>query len=829
MSDIVVVTLLVATLLTIVATTQSVATKWQISPTILLAAVGVALGSLAAFLLYTPLTNAFNEMVAPLVQMPVRSQVFLYVFLPLLLFQASLSLEVRRVMEDAVPILVLAVVAVILAAAVIGFSLEALFGVPLAVALLLGAIVATTDPAAVVAIFRDIGAPGRLSRLVEGESLLNDAAAIALFTLLLSVIISGQPLDLGEASFQFMLSFAGGALAGVAGGRLLVFAIPFMRGIRAAEVTLTIGATYLIYIAADQVVGVSGVVAVVVAGVTVRATITAHINPINLQHLFNVWEQVAFWAGSLIFLLAAILVPRILTGFSVTDLLIVLTVVVAALVARAIVLFGVMPLLARLRLAAPVSAPYSVTILWGGLRGAVTLALALAVTENRLLDPETKRFVAVTATGYVLFTLFVNGLTLRRLIRWLKLDRLSPVDVAVRDQVVALALADVIDHVRSTAERYGIEPRTTRPVVGQYEELRRDLSEGSLEQTLGDKERLTLGLIAVAAREGELILDHHEQHTLATDVVARMLRDAERMLEGARSGGRSGYSRAAKATLEFGTAFRFAHLMNRYVGLEFLLKREIAQRFETLLVQSLVLTELRSFVRRRITPLLGTRIAGILDEIVSGRASGTNSALDALRLQYPEYAESLERVFLRQVGDRHELAHYEDLRKEGLISRELYEDLRRKVHVGRPPAKRTTAALDLRMRATELIRSVPLFAHLDEKQVERLGKSLRPRYVLPGQHVIRTGETNLALYFIASGAVEVQRGAQAIRLGPGDFFGEMALLSGRARTADVVAISFCHLLVLSEEDFLFFLNSHPEVRREIERTARERASLNRTF
>lgn len=346
---------------------------------------------------------------------------------------------------------------------------------------------------------------------------------------------------------------------------------------------------------------------------------------------------------------------------------------------------------------------------------------------------------------------------------------------------------------------------------------------------MSDKERLTLGLIALAARERELILGHHEQHTLATDVVARMLRDVERMLEGARTGGRSGYSRTAKAALEFGPAFRFAHLMNRYFGVEFLLKREIAQRFETLLVQSLVLTELQGFVHRRITPVLGERIAKILDEIVSGRLSGTNSGLDALRLQYPEYAESLEQVFLRQVGDRHELSHYEALRKEGLISRELFENLRHRVHVGRPPAKRSTATLDLRLRATDLIRAVPLFAHLDEKQIKRLGKCLRPRYVLPGQHVIRTGETDLALYFIASGAVEVHRGPQTIRLGPGDFFGEMALLSGRARTADVVAISFCHLLMLSEDDFLYFLNSHPEVRREIERTAQERANRNRAY
>ena len=121
-----------------------------------------------------------------------NSSTYILVFLPALLFQAALTIDVRRMMEDAAPILLLAVVAVFVATAVIGLALWPLAGVPLVVCLLLGSIVATTDPAAVVAIFRDIGAPARLVRLVEGESLLNDAAAIAIFYVLLEIITSGD-------------------------------------------------------------------------------------------------------------------------------------------------------------------------------------------------------------------------------------------------------------------------------------------------------------------------------------------------------------------------------------------------------------------------------------------------------------------------------------------------------------------------------------------------------------------------------------------------------------------------------------------------------------
>ena len=203
MFDVAIITLVVASLLLLVAASQPVAARLHVPPTVILAALGVGFGSLATFLLATPLTNAFNDIVAPIVTLPIRSSVFLYVLLPLLLFQATITIQARRMLEDIAPILLLAVVAVFVAAAAVGYSLIYLFEVAPLAALLLGAIVATTDPSAVVAIFRDIGAPARLTRLVEGESLLNDAAAIALFSLLLAATLSGEPLDFAALLQRF--------------------------------------------------------------------------------------------------------------------------------------------------------------------------------------------------------------------------------------------------------------------------------------------------------------------------------------------------------------------------------------------------------------------------------------------------------------------------------------------------------------------------------------------------------------------------------------------------------------------------------------------------
>src|SRR5690606_20132732 len=134
---------------------------------------------------------------------------------------------------------------------------------------------------------------------------------------------------------------------------------------------------------------------------------------------------------------------------------------IAALAARMGILFGLMQLLTFLRVSPVVDPPYRIAILWGGLRGAVTLALALAVTESFRVPADVKRLVGILATGFTLFTLIVQGTTLRTVIGWLKLDRLSPIDEAMARQVVAVALQTVREDVARTTENYDL----TREIV----------------------------------------------------------------------------------------------------------------------------------------------------------------------------------------------------------------------------------------------------------------------------------------------------------------------------------------------------------------------------
>ena len=157
MVDIVLVVAVFAALLVLVALSQPLAARLGLAPVVLLAVIGVSISAVSSALLRAPLPHWFGGTERLLANLPLGSEVLIYVFLPLLVFEAALMSDVRRIIEDAAPILVLAVIATFVAAGVVGIALWPFAGLSLAVCLLLGAVVSTTDPGAVIAIFRTSG------------------------------------------------------------------------------------------------------------------------------------------------------------------------------------------------------------------------------------------------------------------------------------------------------------------------------------------------------------------------------------------------------------------------------------------------------------------------------------------------------------------------------------------------------------------------------------------------------------------------------------------------------------------------------------------------
>lgn len=821
--DIVALATIVASLFLVIGAAEPLAARLRQPYVVMLAIVGVTIGVGAVFLLRTELTDALNPVAEAILGLPIRSNIFLYVFLPTLIFQATMVMNLRRMLDDWVPILVLAVLAVLVATFSIGYALAWATALPLAACLLVGAIVSTTDPSAVLNVFRSIAAPRRLSRIIEGESVLNDAAAIALFGLFIEYVMRGQPNpSLWEALAQFPLLFVGGALVGWLVARLGVMLMAAFAGHDRALISVSVALPYLAYVVADRGLGASGVVAVVAAGFTLNLLGPGRLPPASWQNLREVWDLLSHWAGALIFILAALLIPRLLDGLDVADLGQIGVVILAAFAARGVILWGLLPLLTLLGLSPVINGRYRAAILWGGLRGAVTLALALAVTENRQVPGAIQHAVGILATGFTLFTLMVQGTTLRLLIRWLGLDRLSPLDAALFNQVVAVALQTVREDVARAAENYELTRETVRSeakrFAGRLDEAVRAAEEGA---EILDRDRITLGLISLAGAERDLTLVRFRERAISERLLDAALSNADRVIEGARTGGRTGYGRAGRESLNYGPAFRAALFGHNRLGISAPLARRTADRFEHILAQRLILRDLHGFIDGRIRRIHGRRVAELLHELLERRVAAVDEALEGLRLQFPGYAEELERRFIRRTALRLEEREYDLMREDGLIGSELHALLTREIAARRAEAERRPK-LDLAVQKAELIRQFPLFADLDDATIRQLRRALVTRYADAGEVILRRDAVASSVHFIASGAVELETAGQPLRLGRGEMFGQMAILMRRPRRVEARAIAPTTLLILDETRFLRLLRRSPRLQEAVRESAVKR-------
>jgi CPA1 family monovalent cation:H+ antiporter len=313
------------------------------------------------------------------------------------------------------------VVAILLAGAGTALAISAFSsqrGLTLKQGLVFGALVAATDPIAVVAIFKELKVPARLATLVDGESLLNDGTSIVLLSLLLAAV-TGAASGYGHLALQFVLIVGGGAFIGFAAGNLASRLIARIDD-AVIEITITVITAYGTFAIAEQA-GVSGVIATVVAGMycgeyawrdamsrTTRAALAAF------------WDYIAFALNSIVFLLIGFEVstPALLSAWP--EILLAFLVVV---ISRAAVVYGVGGLLSRTRERLPWS--WLSVMTWGGLRGALSMVLALSLPYS---FPNRDLLVTLTF-GVVVLSILVQGLTMQRLLK-----RVGLVDTAIQRQ-----------------------------------------------------------------------------------------------------------------------------------------------------------------------------------------------------------------------------------------------------------------------------------------------------------------------------------------------------------------------------------------------------------
>lgn len=790
----------------------------------LAAGVAAALGDVSlAGLNLSALDRWFVERVA------FDSGSLLYIFLPPLLFEMALSVNVRRLIDDFGGVIVMAVVAVVVATAFVGLAVWAVAPVGLVACLVLGAAVATTDPGAVITTFREIGAPRRLLVILEGESLLNDAAAIAIFTFLIALLAPGaEAPTFAGVVLGFLYSFGAGAGAGLAVAYLAARLYPVLGRSAMAEMSVTLAVAYGAYLVAELWLGASGVVSVVFAGLATGSWGFVHMGPGNWTAVRTVWAQTGFWANGLILLLAALLAPWMLANLTLAQAGLVALVYAAAFAARGVIIFGLLPLLERTGHSAPLTRAQRMLVFWGGVRGAVTLVLALALVQMPGLGPAGPLLGALAA-AFTLTTLFLNATTLAFLTGRLGLDQLSPADLALRERIVAGSLDRVRSVIAEIARARTLEPEALAAVETALGQRRREVeakAEAESER-IPFGERLRLGLAILCGQEARLVRRGFEEGAIGPRTTMRMRLNAERIADAARTGGRQGYVEAVEQALNSAAGARLAVTLHRFLGFDRRLREVIELKLTVLLEGDRVIRALERFCESTVAPMIGEDAARNLAELLAWRLRRVHEEVDAIELQYPSYVAALEQALIARAAIRRERQQYERLHRDGVIGTELRDDLirrldRRERAVARPPR------LDLALSPEALIGKVPLFAELEPGQCKAICRRLRTRFTMPGEVVVAEGERGTDMYFVASGALEVRGPGDSIPLSNGDFFGELALfMPYRRRRTSVVSKGFCRLLRLSRRDFLRLTTKDPRIETVIRRAAE--SQLGREF
>jgi CPA1 family monovalent cation:H+ antiporter len=340
------------------------------------------------------------------------------VFLPGLLFEAAFHLDARQFWLDKGPIVALALPGVLLAIVVTApalvwasrAALVPVFGWP--AALVFAALITATDPIAVVALFKTLGAPSRLGVIIEGESLVNDGTSVVLYTLAVG-LATGADTGAWNAVADFLRVVGLGVGVGAAMG--LVFSEVIARiDDPLIEITLTTITAYASFIVAEQF-HVSGVLATVAAGmVSGSYGAPGAMSASTRVAVESFWQYVAFALNSIVFLLIGFQVSlgRLLQSWQP-----IAAAYIVVMAARAGVVFLVLAIFRRSSKRIPWR--WGAVLTWGGLRGALSMVLALALADD---FPERSRVVTVTF-GVVILSILVNGLTVGPILRWLGLAK----------------------------------------------------------------------------------------------------------------------------------------------------------------------------------------------------------------------------------------------------------------------------------------------------------------------------------------------------------------------------------------------------------------------
>ncbi|MBI5007980.1 MAG: sodium:proton antiporter [Nitrosomonadales bacterium] len=421
------------------------------------------------------------------------SELLFFIFLPILIFESAFNMNIRRIGENIFAISALAIVGLLLSAFFIAFAgywgLRAIgFEVPFIVVLLFGALISATDPVAILALFKDFGAPRRLALIFEGESLFNDATALALFLVVLESVSAGfhGAGSLFHGLFIFFSMLLGGTVFGFLMGWLFSRLLEFARH-EHLQITLTMLAAHATFLLSEFIsnsltlwgepVHISSILATVITSLIIGSYGRFKILPGVQEYIGRFWGYAAFVANSLVFILLGLMFTTL--PVSVLDILPALAVIIlVVVVARAFSVYPVIGLLNAVRLELPIPRSWQHLMAWGSLRGALAVTMVLLIPDT-LSHPDwqqpysIKEFILALTIGCIYFTLFIKATTINGAIRRFRINELQGLEPMEYREGKLYVYAQTLLRLAALHEQPQVDKTALRALQDKYGALYR--------------------------------------------------------------------------------------------------------------------------------------------------------------------------------------------------------------------------------------------------------------------------------------------------------------------------------------------------------------------
>jgi len=799
-------------LLLIAAAVQALS-KWIKAPfTVVLVVVGIILAQFG---------HLAGGLLEPILSMELPPEAVLFVFLPTLVFESAFNMEVRALKENLAPVLMLAIPGLLISTFMIGGFMVLTVGMQWPVALLLGSMLSATDPVGVIALFRELGAPKRLTVLVEGESLFNDATSIVAARIITTVMLAGVITTSGvfQGALNFIIVFFGGLVVGWIFALLVGQLMGRVEGDAFIEITLTAVLAYFAFILAEEVFHMSGVMATVAAGMVIGGWGKTKISPSVAHQLEHFWEYLAAVANALVFLMVGLMVDL---GALFASWHYLVWAILAMVLSRAIVVYSLVPLMGRIPGTDPIDRGYQTVMFWGGLRGAIALAIALQLPEF----PERDLLIAIVM-GAVLFTLLLPGLTMGKVVRAFGLNEPPLSDRLARVEGLISAKRRTLQQIPELQEGGLFSPRIAENLQNQSVQ---DLSrlKGELDalrdRELDLPEERRLLYLRCFAEEKSLYYDMFTKGHLSESAYRNLAHSIELQTEGIRHEGR-----IPEYTLHPPTGDRMENvlfrLLDQIIGFRGFAERLRAGRTS----RDYEVAWARSRASGRVLRELGDLAEAddtrpdVVEEVRAFYEywhENARTRMDLHTEQFPEFVGAMQERLAERLALHAEREAIEEKANAGSIPPGVAEImLEEMAHELRQ--LRASQISKLKVHPSELLRKVPFFQNTPAEEFEKIAARLRPRTAPAGEAIIRQGDTGDSLFLVARGVVRVSREDDGQKrslatLMAGDFFGEMALLHGESRSATCKAVTPCALYELRRSDLDALLAASPQIRGALE-------------